>query len=97
MVTRSPFLTPNDFKTLASFLTCSNISPYVIFLSVPSSPSHKIAVLSDFDFWCTSKALYDALSFPPTNHFAKGGFHCRVLLHGSNQDKDFAHSSQNDR
>ena len=43
-----------------------------------------------------NNALYDALIFPPTNHLAKGGFHCKVSDQGLNQDKDFAQSFQND-
>jgi hypothetical protein len=43
-----------------------------------------------------SNVLYDALIFPPTNHLAKGGFHCKVSVQGSNQANDFAQLFQKD-
>ncbi len=42
-----------------------------------------------------SRQLTEALSLPPTNHFAFGGFQSRTFFHGLNQSSSFAKPAQN--
>src|SRR6478672_1306679 len=44
---------------------------------------------------CRSRQLTETLSFPPTNHFACGGFQSRTWLQGDIHSSDLAWSSQN--
>src|SRR4051794_38503981 len=38
---------------------------------------------------CRSRQLWLTFKRPPTNHLAKGAFHCKTLCHGLNQTSSF--------
>ena len=42
-----------------------------------------------------SRQFTEAFSFPPTNHFACGGFQSRTFFHGLSHWSSFAQSAQN--
>src|SRR4030088_188889 len=44
---------------------------------------------------CRSRQFSERLSFPPTNHFAKGAFHWRTFFHGARHLSSFASRVQN--
>src|SRR5206468_10416182 len=44
---------------------------------------------------CRSRQFSETFSFPPTNHFANGGFHSRTFPHGARQTNSFASRVQN--
>src|SRR5262245_43784720 len=94
--TRSPFLTPSFFKTLANLLTSRHMSRYVSTRSSPGSPSQMIAALFFRPLLtCRLRQLYDALSFPPINHFAQGESHSSTFFHGLNHSSSLAALPQN--
>ena len=57
----------------------------------PGSPSQWNATRSPWPFstW-RSTALWQTLSFPPTNHLANGSSHSRTVSQGSNQSTSSA-------
>src|SRR5262249_49188652 len=61
----------------------------------PGSPSHRMAVLSRRGpvRW-RSRQLYEALIFPPTNHFACGSFHSTTRSQRLNQCSRSAWAAQ---
>src|SRR6185503_563802 len=95
MATRSPRFTPSFFITLANFCTSTYRSQYVIVRRSPGSPSQISAALLrvGVSMW-RSMQLYETFSFPPTNHFACGGFHSHTVDHGLNQCSCLACSAQ---
>src|ERR1051326_1805336 len=96
MATRSPFLTPSPFSTLANFCTSRCSCWYVSTRTSPGSLSHMIAALFLRQLvTCRSRQLYDKLICPPTNHFAHGQFHSRTLSHFLNQCSSLATLDQN--
>src|SRR6267143_6682341 len=44
---------------------------------------------------CRSRQFSERLSFPPTNHFAKGAFNWRTFFHGARHVSSFASRVQN--
>ena len=86
--------TPSDFRTFANFETSACSSRYVNVRTSPGSPSQISAGLSPRVARCRSRQLDEALSFPPTNHFAYGGFHSSTVSHFVCQSSCSAHAAQ---
>ena len=86
MPTGVPFFTPSDFSAFASFVVSRFRSSNVTSRRSPSgSPSQWNATFAPLPAsTCRSTQLYVALSLPPTNHFAYGGFHSQTVSNGSN-------------
>ena len=61
----------------------------------PGSPSQiSAALLRAVRSMCRSTQFTETLSFPPTNHFACGGFQSHTVFHFSNHSNSFACASQ---
>src|SRR5437867_12526229 len=89
MSTRSPLRTPFRLSTLANRQTSRCSCLYVNTRSSPGlpsvagSPSQISAALFAVGVPShLSRQLSLTLSRPPTNHFAKGSFHCSTFFHG---------------
>src|SRR5438552_16343327 len=95
MVTRSPRFTPSPLRTFANLFTSRQRSWYVSTRRSPGSPSHTSAALfRRAPLRCRSRQFADMFSFPPTNHFAKGGSHSRTVDQGAIQASPFAIRAQ---
>src|SRR5688500_5756946 len=95
MVTMSPFFTPPRLSADAKRFTSRYSSQYVSVRLSPGSPSHSSAAFCRRGP-CTwrSRQFTEALSLPPMNHLAKGGFQSSAFVHGLIQDSSFACFSQ---
>src|SRR5262252_1630545 len=86
---------PSDFRTFANRPTSRWSSRYVRTRWSPGSPSQtSAALLRRGPSRCRSRQLTEMLSFPPTNHFAFGGFQSRTFFHGLNHESSRANPAQ---